>query len=314
MRTPRLLALTVGIVALGLAGPALAVVNGTPDGDTHPHVGLSVIYGPPLEGQDLQDLADELGVEVGDLDPRFSNPMGRCSGTLMRPDLFLTAGHCVTVGPNLEDGSPNEGHAAVVWMHSDVDAVRAATGYPFQPVLADANVVAGTPHAHPDYVDALFYLHDLGVVTLDEDVHRDVYGTLPEQGVVDELATARGRKDLTITAVGYGIQAATANPLPKQIERKEQADRVRYQAELQLKDTKGTAGVPAGTSFTTSGGSNTGGTCFGDSGGPNFLGTSTVVAGVTSFGLNLNCGGIGGVYRVDTPDDLTWLADTFELE
>ena len=43
----------------------------------------------------------------------------------------------------------------------------------------------------------------------------------------------------------------------------------------------------------------TGGTCFGDSGGPNFLGTSRVIAGVTSFGLNGTCGGTGGVFRVD---------------
>ena len=52
----------------------------------------------------------------------------------------------------------------------------------------------------------------------------------------------------------------------------------------------------------------TGGTCFGDSGGPNFLGTTNVVAGVTSFGLNPTCAGTGGVYRVDQQDDLDWLA------
>ena len=40
------------------------------------------------------------------------------------------------------------------------------------------------------------------------------------------------------------------------------------------------------------------GTCFGDSGGPNFVGSSNVIAGVTSFGLNITCGGTGGVYRV----------------
>jgi hypothetical protein len=33
-----------------------------------------------------------------------------------------------------------------------------------------------------------------------------------------------------------------------------------------------------------------------------------VVAGVTSFGINGNCAGTGGVYRVDRADDLTWLA------
>ncbi|MEW6568802.1 MAG: trypsin-like serine protease [Chloroflexota bacterium] len=55
-----------------------------------------------------------------------------------------------------------------------------------------------------------------------------------------------------------------------------------------------------------------GGTCFGDSGGPNFIGSGStetnVIAGVTSFGLNGNCAGTGGVYRVDQADGLEWLA------
>lgn len=56
---------------------------------------------------------------------------------------------------------------------------------------------------------------------------------------------------------------------------------------------------------------NTGGTCFGDSGGPNFVGVSSVVGGVTSFGMNPTCGGTGGVYRVDRADDLNWLYGSF---
>jgi secreted trypsin-like serine protease len=55
----------------------------------------------------------------------------------------------------------------------------------------------------------------------------------------------------------------------------------------------------------------TGGTCFGDSGGPNFLGSSNVIAGVTSFGLNSTCAGTGGVYRVDRGWNLDWLEDEF---
>ena len=53
------------------------------------------------------------------------------------------------------------------------------------------------------------------------------------------------------------------------------------------------------------------GTCFGDSGGPNFIGSSNVIGGVTSFGINGNCAGTGGVYRVDQADDLAWLATFF---
>lgn len=55
----------------------------------------------------------------------------------------------------------------------------------------------------------------------------------------------------------------------------------------------------------------TGGTCFGDSGGPNFLRDSRVVVGVTSFGINGNCAGTGGVYRVDRSWSLGWLEEDF---
>ncbi len=48
-----------------------------------------------------------------------------------------------------------------------------------------------------------------------------------------------------------------------------------------------------------------GGTCFGDSGGP-ILHDDTLVA-VTSFGLNQNCAGIGGAYRIDKDFDIDWI-------
>ncbi|MGH2382646.1 MAG: hypothetical protein ACRDG7_15695 [Candidatus Limnocylindria bacterium] len=42
-----------------------------------------------------------------------------------------------------------------------------------------------------------------------------------------------------------------------------------------------------------------------------FLGDSNVVAGVTSFGINGNCAGTGGVYRVDRGWNLDWLSSEF---
>lgn len=50
-----------------------------------------------------------------------------------------------------------------------------------------------------------------------------------------------------------------------------------------------------------------GGTCFGDSGGPMLLGDSDVIVGVNSFGLNGNCAGVGGAYRIDQADDLAFI-------
>jgi secreted trypsin-like serine protease len=51
----------------------------------------------------------------------------------------------------------------------------------------------------------------------------------------------------------------------------------------------------------------TGGTCFGDSGGPNFFYGTNIVAGVTSFGINGNCAGTGGVFRMDRSWALDWV-------
>ena len=48
-----------------------------------------------------------------------------------------------------------------------------------------------------------------------------------------------------------------------------------------------------------------GGTCFGDSGGPQLIDHD--IAAVTSFGLNGNCAGVGGGYRIDNADDIAWI-------
>jgi len=62
-------------------------------------------------------------------------------------------------------------------------------------------------------------------------------------------------------------------------------------------------GIVGDFSLLLSNNAHSGGTCFGDSGGPNFMGSgsteSSVIAGVTSFGLNGNCAGTGGVFRLD---------------
>jgi secreted trypsin-like serine protease len=165
-------------------------------------------------------------------------------------------------------------------------------GYPFD------GDVGGTPYTHPQYNPNAFYLYDLGVVVLDKPVKMKKYGALPQQDVLDQLATQRGTQNVTFTAVGYGLQEI--NPVFVE------AERVRMVAYPHLIQING--GIVGDFSLLLSNNHSTGGTCFGDSGGPNFIGDSNVVGGVTSFGLNGNCAGTGGVYRVDKADDLSWLA------
>jgi secreted trypsin-like serine protease len=102
--------------------------------------------------------------------------------------------------------------------------------------------------------------------------------------------------------VGYGLQES----FPDAVSWKENNQRVRMLARphlIQIND-----GDVGDFSILLSNHAHTGGACFGDSGGPNFIGDTNVIAGVTSFGVNDNCAGTGGVYRVDRADDLNWLA------
>ncbi len=241
--------------------PAGAITDGELDGNRHPFVGLMV-------AQDDQ-----------------GNPMWRCSGTLLSSTLFLTAGHCT---------EPPAAHIEI-WFDADVESGIPANGYPF------TGDVGGTPYTHPQYDPAAFFLHDLGVVVLDEPMVMGAYGVLPQLNQLDKLKTQRGRQDVTFTAVGYGLQRI--NPVFVE------AERVRMFARPRLIQING--GLVGDYSILLSNNASTGGTCFGDSGGPDFIGTSNVLGGVTSFGLNGNCAGTGGVYRVDKADDLDWLEDDF---
>ena len=260
----RLLILLVVALVMALALPALAITRGgTPDGSDHPYVGLMV--------------ADDAG----------GNPMWRCSGALISPTVYVTAGHC-TYGAS----------GATIWFEEDVDATPnfgTPAGYPF------TGTVDGTPFTHPDYVDAAFFLYDVGVVVLDEPVILDSYASLPDLGAIDEMG--KGRKNNTITAVGYGLQKI--NPVFVQ------GERVRLQADLMVVNTNGVAGIGSinpGQSIAVSGDAKHGGTCFGDSGGPQVIGEDGhTIGAVTSFGLNGNCAGIGGGYRIDQQDDLDFL-------
>jgi hypothetical protein len=171
---------------------------------------------------------------------------------------------------------------------------------------AGSGAVEGTAYTHPQYNPNAFFLYDLGVVVLDEPVYMDEYGILPQLDQLDVLKTRRGKQDVTFTAVGYGLQMS----FPDAASWKENNLRIRMVAYPKLNQIN-VPGFTGDFSLLLSNNANTGGTCFGDSGGPNFIGTSNVIGGVTSFGVNGNCAGTGGVYRVDRADDLDWLYGAF---
>jgi secreted trypsin-like serine protease len=254
------LALTM---AIGGTTVTSAITDGDLDGNDHPFVGLMVAF-------------DDEG------------PLWRCSGTLISPTLFLTAGHC-TEAPAIH---------AEIWFDADLTDA-AAHDYPNQ------GDVGGTPFPHPQYTPDAFYLYDLGVVVLDEPVAMPAYGELPGLDQLDQYEKG-GKKKVTFTSVGYGLQKS----FPTAAAWKNQALRIRMVAHPKLIQIN--RGIVGDFSILLSNNAHTGGTCFGDSGGPNFIGDSLVIAGVTSYGRNSTCAGTGGVYRVDRADDLDWLEGFLE--
>lgn len=215
-------------------------------------------------------------------------PAYRCSGTLIAPTFVLTAGHCA--------GAPGEFSGMRVFTESDVQ-----NGNNNWPYAGPNAVEAVNWAAHPLYPTASFVFHDVGMIELAAPVTLAAgqYGLLPTAGQLDRLKVG---KKTTFTSVGYGLQAA----YPDATAWKESRQRVRMVAYPRLIQIN-VPGFTGSFSMLLSNNHSTGGTCFGDSGGPNFLGSSMTVAGVTSFGLNSNCAGTGGVFRLDKRDVLDFI-------
>jgi secreted trypsin-like serine protease len=228
-------------------------------------------------------------------------PAFRCSATLLTPTVVLTAGHCTNNFP----GAPYTGMR--VFTESDVQAgIGVTNNYP----NAGPNAVEAVSWAaHPLYEDAPFFVHDVGVVVLAEPINLPAsqYGRLPSVNQLDKLKTRRGQQDQTFTAVGYGLQES----FPTQAMFLASNTRTRFYATPRLLQINA-PGFTGSFSLLLSNNHSTGGTCFGDSGGPNFLGSgpteTKIVAAVTSFGVNGNCAGTGGVFRMDRQDVLDFVS------
>ena len=161
---------------------------------------------------------------------------------------------------------------------------------------------------HPEYVDAAFLLHDLGVLELSEPVVLPEYGSLPEQDYLDRYAGKNRQRGL-FESVGYGLEDSG----PKF----GLGGDTRRKADRRLVSLKGAYGYrDIAVMFSHRGSGTTGGTCFGDSGGPTFdittsqIADDNIIVAVTSFGLNAYCRGVDFAYRTDQQAVLDWIRAT----
>jgi hypothetical protein len=229
-----------------------------------------------------------------------------CSGTLISPRVFLTAGHCthfeikkdrpayVSFDPTYKPGSSRL-----------IKAIPYLYPKACLPPLPPINNPSCPPPERPEIVQPSPHdvRYDVGVAVLEEPVRMATYGALPHAGLIDTL-----KEGQRLTTVGYGtrrfdlISKPPLQPQPRPLDN-------RYRATVRLLNTRDPA---VGDMFVkTTGVSLIKGKgeapCFGDSGGPLFLPDQQTIVGLTSWGSPRVCRGPVYYQRMDLPGVLKWI-------
>jgi hypothetical protein len=261
---------TVVIVAIMLISVPIvqAITFGQPDGDEHPNVGAMIVE-------------DRDGIFL------------YCSGTLIAPDVFLTASHC-TVAAAFYGADPDD-----VWVTFDPVYDENATLYP------------GSYDINPNYGHDNHDLHDVAVILLDDPIPSTAEdpingidpAALPPAGLLDDTKKAHELKGQEFVTVGYGRLRDEKTKGPAAIGSAGE----RYYAEQTFQALK-----PSWLQLSMNPSTGNGGTCYGDSGGPHFLGDSDMVVSLTVTG-DAWCRATDVTYRLDTESARTYLADFVDL-
>lgn len=272
--------LAVAACLLVTAAPAHAITGDFVEDNEHPYVGLLVVY---------------------DANGEF---LGRCSGSLLSPTVFLTAGHCV-------EGAMT----ARVYFQQDAGVnydpetqVDPYTGYPDYCAAGTLGTLCATSDELYSYGYPAGYpeTKDIGLVILDQPITLSEYGVLAAAGSLDALATRRGLQNETLTVSGYGLTYKNQEQSGKpNISYRERLMALSRFVNVKSNNTDGFNVQTVGN------GKGQGGTCNGDSGGPVFYGgyDSNIIVGVTSFGLNALCRGSDFAYRTDQAAVIDWILD-----
>lgn len=148
LRTALRIALVSIVAALSVVTTAAAITGSTPDGAAHPYVGALVVDGSVA-----------------------------CSGVLIAPTVFATAGHCTESLP--------AGARVAVSFDSSLDQ-------------AHWTLLGGSANTHPDYKGKGKDPRDLAVIVL------DTPSAIAPAVLAPAGSVALLKRKMTVTSVGYG--------------------------------------------------------------------------------------------------------------
>jgi hypothetical protein len=207
-----------------------------------------------------------------------------CSGTLIAPNVFLTASHCTSYFT--QELEPL-GYTAYVSFDKSIPFGNFTT-------TKTKLYAVSTAVTNPNYNQAQSDSGDIGALILSTNVKGITPASLASCGLLDQLVTQNGLKNAVFTNAGYGIQNRVVgggvpyfqdvNPIPRM---------------YSFSSFNSLNGGYIRLSQNPSTGN--GGTCFGDSGGPNFLAVNgqLVLAAITITGDSV-CRSTNVDYRLDT--------------
>ncbi len=215
-----------------------------------------------------------------------------CSGTMITPNVFLTASHCTLF---FEQDLAPEGFVAYVSLDGSI---------PFGPLTSNKTQLLPVAHVvtNPNFNPAQSDSGDIGVLILQKDVRGVTPATLPTCGLLDQLVAQNGLKSAIFTPVGYGVQNRVVgggvpffqdlNPIPRMFAFSSFNSLNGGYLRLSQNQSTGNSG-----------------TCFGDSGGPNFLTVNgqQILVAITITGDSV-CRSTNVDYRLDIPSAQGFLA------
>jgi hypothetical protein len=227
----------------------------------------------------------------------------RCTGSLLSPEVFLTAGHCVAA-----DDEGNVAASARIWFEQDAGAdYDPVTGTPATSGYPVTGGVTATQLYNYGFTDlsTIPETRDAGLIVLEDGALEAVYpeidtfADLAPVGTADRLGTGI---DAVVEVSGYGVTRTVGKNGRHTVSYRE---RLKGNSFVISNRNQNTAGYNLQLASNPGGGRV--GTCFGDSGGPILVGDSDTVVAVNSWVKNWSCAGQGFAYRVDTVEVQAWM-------